>query len=88
MTDTTQPLTNSSADSHPRQRAPVLDTKISYVDVGGGDPIVFLHGNPTSSYLWRSIIPHVARFGRCLAPDRVGMGESDFVRSVRMGASG
>jgi haloalkane dehalogenase len=76
MTDTTHALTNSSTDSHPRQRVRVLDTEISYVDVGEGDPIVFLHGNPTSSYLWRNIIPHVARLGRCLAPDLVGMGQS------------
>jgi haloalkane dehalogenase len=54
----------------------VLDTEISYVDVGQGDPIVFLHGNPTSSYLWRNIIPYVSRLGRCLAPDLVGMGQS------------
>ena len=46
------------------------------VDVGAGDPIVFLHGNPTSSYLWRNVIPHVAGLGRCLAPDLVGMGRS------------
>ena len=46
------------------------------MDVGVGDPIVFLHGNPTSSYLWRNVIPHVAEVGRCLAPDLVGMGES------------
>jgi haloalkane dehalogenase len=49
---------------------------MSYVDVGEGRPIVFLHGNPTSSYLWRNVIPHVAALGRCLAPDLVGMGES------------
>ena len=49
---------------------------MSYVDAGSGDPIVFLHGNPTSSYLWRNIIPHVATLGRCLAPDLVGMGNS------------
>jgi haloalkane dehalogenase len=49
---------------------------MSYVDVGRGDPIVFLHGNPTSSYLWRNIIPYVAELGRCLAPDLVGMGRS------------
>ena len=46
---------------------------MAYVDVGAGDPVVFLHGNPTSSYLWRNIIPHVADLGRCLAPDLVGM---------------
>jgi haloalkane dehalogenase len=66
----------SSVDSLPRRRFSVLDTEISFVDVGEGEPIVFLHGNPTSSYLWRNIIPHVAGFGRCLAPDLVGMGLS------------
>lgn len=49
---------------------------MAYVDTGIGHPIVFLHGNPTSSYLWRNIIPHVEPVGRCLAPDLVGMGES------------
>jgi haloalkane dehalogenase len=49
---------------------------MAYVDVGAGDPIVFLHGNPTPSYLWRNIIPHLLPFGRCLAPDYVGMGNS------------
>jgi haloalkane dehalogenase len=54
----------------------VLDTEMSYVDTGSGDPIVFLHGNPTSSYLWRNIIPYLSNRGRCLAPDLVGMGQS------------
>jgi haloalkane dehalogenase len=63
-------------DPHPRRRIKVLDSEISYVDVGLGDPIVLLHGNPTSSYLWRNIIPYVSGIGRCLAPDLVGMGES------------
>src|SRR5262245_30666650 len=66
----------STLDPHPRQQADVLDTQMTYVDVGHGDPIVFLHGNPTSSYLWRNIIPYVAGLGRCLAPDLVGMGQS------------
>jgi haloalkane dehalogenase len=66
----------TAADPHPRKRIPVLDTEMSYVDVGEGDPIVFLHGNPTSSYLWRNIIPFVSGLGRCLAPDLVGMGQS------------
>lgn len=48
-----------------------------YVDEGTGDPILFLHGNPTSSYLWRNIIPHLADKGRCIAPDLIGMGKSD-----------
>jgi haloalkane dehalogenase len=59
-----------------RKRVPVLGTSMAYVDVGEGDPIVFLHGNPTPSYLWRNIIPHALPFGRCLAPDFVGMGNS------------
>ena len=62
----------SSLDNHPRKRIQVLDSEISYVDVGEGDPIVFLHGNPTSSYLWRNIIPYVTEYGRCLAPDLQG----------------
>src|ERR1700685_3038932 len=66
----------SASDPHPRKRVAVLDTEMSYVDVGEGDPIVFLHGNPTSSYLWRNVIPHVSDLGWCLAPDLVGMGQS------------
>jgi haloalkane dehalogenase len=58
------------------KRIRVLDSEISYVDAGTGTPIVFLHGNPTSSYLWRNIIPYVSAYGRCLAPDLVGMGRS------------
>jgi haloalkane dehalogenase len=54
----------------------VLDTEMAYVDVDEGDPIVFLHGNPTPSYLWRNIVPRLLPFGRCLAPDYVGMGNS------------
>jgi haloalkane dehalogenase len=50
---------------------------MAYVDEGQGDPVVFLHGNPTSSYLWRNVIPYVQERGRCIAPDLVGMGESD-----------
>jgi len=49
---------------------------MAFVDTGAGDPIVFLHGNPTSSYLWRNVIPHLAGQRRCLAPDLIGMGES------------
>src|SRR3984957_2626672 len=55
----------------------VLDSFMSYTDAGTGDvPVVFLHGNPTSSYLWRNVIPHVADQTRCLAPDLIGMGGS------------
>ena len=68
--------TPDQTDLHPRQRVSVLDTEMTYVSVGAGDPIVFLHGNPTSSYLWRNVIPSVRALGRCLAPDLVGMGQS------------
>ena len=69
----------TSNDLHPRANITVDGVRISYVDTGDprGRPIVFLHGNPTSSYLWRNIIPHVYDSGRCLAPDLVGMGNSD-----------
>lgn len=71
----TLPLISTEEISY-RKRVAVLDTNMAYVDVGEGDPIVFLHGNPTPSYLWREIIPHVLPLGRCLAPDYVGMGNS------------
>ena len=68
----------SAADPHPRKRAAAADSEIAYVDTGVADgrPVVFLHGNPTSSYLWRNVIPHAAGRGRCLAPDLIGMGDS------------
>jgi haloalkane dehalogenase len=65
-----------AADPHPRRRVRVLDSEMAYVDTGAGDPVVFLHGNPTSSYLWRNVIPHVRPSSRCLAPDLIGMGDS------------
>ena len=70
------PESVSAADRYPRRRASVLDSEIAYVDTGAGEPVVFLHGNPTSSYLWRNVIPHVEGVARCLAPDLIGMGES------------
>jgi len=60
-----------------KQRVDVDGLSMAYVEEGAGDPVVFLHGNPTSSYLWRNVIPHVAPLGRCIAPDLVGMGDSD-----------
>lgn len=66
----------SPYDPYTRHRVKVLDSEMAYVDVGSGDPIIFLHGNPTSSYLWRNVIPHVESCGRCLAPDLIGMGDS------------
>ena len=72
----------SAQDPHPRHRADVGGVEMAYVDTGAADAasdgaVVFLHGNPTSSYLWRNIIPHVSPLARCLAPDLMGMGESD-----------
>ena len=55
----------------------VKGLKMAYQEEGEGAPIVFLHGNPTSSYLWRNVIPHLKGLGRCLVPDLIGMGESD-----------
>jgi haloalkane dehalogenase len=72
--------TIDAMDTYPRSRLAVLDTEMSYLDQGAGDPIVFLHGNPTSSYLWRNVIPHVSSLGRCLAPDLIGMGRSGSAR--------
>jgi haloalkane dehalogenase len=54
----------------------VLDSEMAYVDAGRGEAVVFLHGNPTSSYLWRNVMPHVEPVARCLAPDLIGMGRS------------
>lgn len=55
----------------------VLGSSMHYVDEGAGDPILFLHGNPTSSYLWRNILPYLTSHGRCIALDLIGMGKSD-----------
>ena len=67
----------SDKESYVKKKANVFGYNMSYVDEGTGDPIVFLHGNPTSSYLWRNIIPHLTGLGRCVAPDLIGMGDSD-----------
>lgn len=66
----------SPDDPFERKRIPILDSEMAYIDEGEGDPVVFLHGNPTSSYLWRNIMPHVQGLGRILAPDLIGMGQS------------
>jgi haloalkane dehalogenase len=60
-----------------KQYVDVLGRRMAYVEVGEGRPIVLLHGNPTSSFLWREVIPPLAGLGRCLAPDLIGMGDSD-----------
>ncbi len=66
-----------SSVEHPKKKVEVLGKTMAYVDIGEGDPIVFLHGNPTSSYLWRNVMSPLVAVGRCLAPDLIGMGDSD-----------
>jgi haloalkane dehalogenase len=66
-----------SAQELPKKYVSVSGLDMAYSEIGEGDPIVFLHGNPTSSYLWRNILPGLSHLGRCIAPDLVGMGDSD-----------
>ena len=66
-----------STNEHDKKFIEVRGKRIAYVEIGDGDPIVFQHGNPTSSYLWRNVMPHLAKQGRCIAVDLIGMGDSD-----------
>jgi haloalkane dehalogenase len=66
-----------SAKEHPKKFVDVHGARMAYVEMGHGDPIVFQHGNPTSSYLWRNVMPPLANQGRCIALDLIGMGDSD-----------
>lgn len=66
-----------SAAEHPKKSVTVNGKTMTYVEMGEGDPIIFQHGNPTSSYLWRNVMPHLAEQGRCIAIDLIGMGDSD-----------
>ena len=61
----------------PKKHLTVMGKSMAYCEMGEGEPILFLHGNPTSSYLWRNVMPFAADLGRCLAPDLIGMGDSD-----------
>ena len=65
------------ADEPEKKFIDVQGKRMAYVEMGSGDPIVFQHGNPTSSYLWRNIMPSLADLGRCIAVDLIGMGDSD-----------
>ena len=67
----------SAEERFTKKEVKVLGYTMRYVDEGAGVPIVLLHGNPTSSYLWRNIIPHLSSLGQCIAPDLIGMGDSD-----------
>ncbi len=66
-----------SVQEHEKKTIEVLGKRMAYVEMGEGDPIIFQHGNPTSSYLWRNIMPHVKNLGRCIAIDLIGMGDSE-----------
>ena len=62
---------------YPAHDVEVLGSRMHYVEAGAGDPVLFLHGNPTSSYLWRNVMPHLTPVARCVAVDLIGMGKSD-----------
>ena len=79
-------MTIDATERYPKRFLDVLGKRMAYVETGTGDPVVFLHGNPTSSYLWRNVIPHVAHLGRCIAPDLIGMGDSDKLEEVGPGS--
>lgn len=66
----------SAEERYRKRRIEIDGLEMAYVDEGEGDPIIFLHGNPTSSYVWRNVIPHLTGNGRCIAPDLIGMGDS------------
>lgn len=70
-------------DPQKKKSVQVLGSTMAYVEHGSGDPIVLLHGNPTSSYLWRNVIPELEGLGRCIAPDLIGMGDSARVAAGR-----
>jgi haloalkane dehalogenase len=60
-----------------KQYQTVLGKQMAYHEAGSGEAVVFLHGNPTSSYLWRNVVPHVSGLARCIVPDLIGQGDSD-----------
>lgn len=66
-----------SIEEPAKQFCEVIGKRMAYWELGSGPPVVFLHGNPASSYIWRNIIPHVASQARCIAPDLIGMGDSE-----------
>lgn len=70
-------MSDIATKEHPKKFIEVSGKRMAYVEMGEGDPILFQHGNPTSSYLWRNIMPPLAQYGRCIAVDLIGMGDSD-----------
>jgi len=75
-------MSEISVKEHPKKYVDVNGKRMAYVDLGSGEPVVFLHGNPTSSYLWRNIMPHVSDTHRAIAPDLIGMGDSEKLDAV------
>jgi haloalkane dehalogenase len=73
----TNPRTNPSQPFAEKKFVDVLGRRMAYLDEGEGPPILFLRGNPTSSYLWRNVMPELVGMGRLIAPDLIGMGDSD-----------
>lgn len=69
--------THTSYITYPGKFLEIDGNKMHYIEIGEGDPLLFLHGIPASSYLWRNILPHLAVLGRCIAPDFIGFGWSD-----------
>ncbi|MEM9256777.1 MAG: haloalkane dehalogenase [Pseudomonadota bacterium] len=67
----------SETTPYEKKFATVNDRRIAYIDEGGGDPVVLLHGNPTSSFLWRNVIPELTDAGRVIVPDLIGQGDSE-----------
>jgi haloalkane dehalogenase len=68
---------NITPQGYQKRKVKILDAEMAYIEIGQGAPILFLHGNPTSSYLWRNVFPHVIGLGRIIAPDLIGKGDSD-----------
>ena len=80
-------MTNDTENlNYEKQFKTILGKKMAYVDIGTGDPIVFLHGNPTSIYLWRNIMPYLEDKGRIIAIDMIGMGDSDKLDNTKDGS--
>jgi haloalkane dehalogenase len=76
------------AEKNPKpdnRRIEVLDRSMACMEMGAGDSVVFLHGNPTSSFLWRNVMPHLASQARCIAPDLIGMGASEKIAGADPG---
>lgn len=79
------PVSDTSIKQFEKKYIYIDDLKMAYHEEGNGDPILFFHGNPTSSYEWRKIIPHISGLGKCIAHDMMGMGNSDKVPATVVG---